>query len=212
MSQGTLDLRWIVRRIWPAVGAVAVWGLLAGMAVAALHPPMLTSTALVVLPAAVQSAGSATGPGAGAATTSGPYPYMATQIVIAGSDPVLSGALSQVSPAVSLQALRAKINVTSPATGILSISAKGRTAAQAEATANAVAGSYTAYVDSRASLAGFVSAHVLESAGSATGTQPLKKSLLVTGLIGVPAGALIGIIVSLAIGRRDLWFRQLLQS
>ena len=64
----------------------------------------------------------------------------------------------QVSPAVSLQALRAKIQVTSPATGILSISAKGRTAAQAEATANAVAGSYTAYVGSRASLAGLVSA------------------------------------------------------
>ena len=209
MSQGTLDLRWIVRRIWLAVGAVAVWGLLAGIAVAVLHPPMLTSTAMVVLPAAVQSAGSATGPGP--ATTGGPDPYMATQIVIAGSDPVLSGALSQVSPAVSLQALRAKINVTSPATGILSISAKGRTAAQAEATANAVAGSYTAYVDSRASLAGFVSAHVLDRAGSATGTRPLK-SLLVTGLIGVPAGALIGIIVSLAIGRRDLWFRQLLQS
>ena len=211
MSQGTLDLRWIARRIWLAVGAVAVWGLLGGIAVATLHPPVLTSTALVVLPAAVQSAGSATGPGAGAATTGGPDPYMAAQIVIAGSDPVLSGALSQVSPAVSLQALRAKINVTSPATGILSISAKGRTAAQAEATANAVAGSYTAYLDSGASLAGFVSAHVLERAGSATGTRPLK-SLLVTGLIGVPAGALIGIIVSLAIGRRDLWFRQLLQS
>ena len=45
MSQGTLDLRWIARRIWLAVGAVAVWGLLGGIAVATLHPPVLTSTA-----------------------------------------------------------------------------------------------------------------------------------------------------------------------
>ena len=47
---------------------------------------------------------------------------------------------------MSLQALRSKVKVTSPAVGILSFSAKGRTAAQAEATANAVAKSYTAFV------------------------------------------------------------------
>ena len=134
---------------------------------------------------------------------------IAGKVAIAGT--AVGGAIA-IHFAVRHAARAGALAVTSPATGILSISAKGRTAAQAEATANAVAGSYTAYVDSRASLAGFVSAHVLESAGSATGTQPLKKSLLVTGLIGVPAGALIGIIVSLAIGRRDLWFRQLLQS
>jgi hypothetical protein len=48
MSQGTLDLRWIVRQIWPAVGAVAVWGLLAGIAVAALHPVPLHNSPQVL--------------------------------------------------------------------------------------------------------------------------------------------------------------------
>ena len=183
MSEQALNLRRSVhnlRRHRILIGSATALGLLLGSAYSVQHPPMLTSTALVVLPAAVQSAGAATGPGAGAATTGGPDPYMATQIVIAGSDPVLSGALPQVSPAVSLQALRAKIQVTSPATGILSISAKGRTAAQAEATANAVAGSYTAYVGSRASLAGLMSAppHVLDSAGSASGTAAVKQRSL----------------------------------
>ena len=83
MSQGTLDLRWIVRQIWPAVGAVAVWGLLAGIAVAALHPPMLTSTALVVLPQAVSSTPIIWIFWAGHSYR----PYTATQLVIADSNP-----------------------------------------------------------------------------------------------------------------------------
>ena len=210
MSEQALNLRRSfhnVRRHRILIGSATALGLLLGSAYSVQHPPMLTSTALVVLPAAVQSAGAATGPGAGAATTGGPDPYMATQIWIAGSDPVLSGALPRVSPAVSLQALRTKIQVTSPATGILSISAKGRTAAQAEATANAVAGSYTAYVGSRTSLAGLVSAHVLDSAGSASGTAAVKQ-LVIDALLGALLGALIGIIVAFVISHRDRRLRE----
>jgi capsular polysaccharide biosynthesis protein len=210
MSEQALNLRrsaHVVRRHKILVGSATALGLLLGSAYSVQHPPLLTSTAVVVLPAAVQSAGSATGPGAGAPATGGPDPYMATQIVIAGSDPVLSGALHQLSPTMSLQALRTKIGVTSPATGILSISAKGRTATQAEATANAVAGSYTAYVGSRTSLAGLVSAHVLDSAGSASGTAAVKQ-LVFDALIGAILGALIGIILALVIGRRDRRLRE----
>jgi len=210
MSEQALNLRrsiHMVRRHKILIGSATALGLLLGSAYSVQHPPMLTSTALVVLPAAVQSAGAATGPGADAATTGGPDPYMATQIFIAASDPVLSGALPQVSPAVSLQALRAKIKVTSPATGILSISAKGRTAAQAEATANAVAGSYTSYVGSRTSLAGLVSAHVLDSAGIASGTAAVKQ-LVVDALLGAILGALIGIILAFVISRRDRRLRE----
>lgn len=212
MSEQALNLRRSVhnlRRHRILIGSATALGLLLGSAYSVQHPPMLTSTALVVLPAAVQSAGAATGPGAGAATTGGPDPYMATQIVIAASDPVLSGALPHVSPAVSLQALRTKIQVTSPATGILSISAKGRTAAQAEAIANAIAGSYTAYVSSRTSVAGVMSAppHVLDSAGSASGTAVVKQTV-VDALIGAILGALIGIIVAFVIGRRDRRLRE----
>ncbi len=210
MSEQALNLRrsaHIVRRHRILVGSATVLGLLLGSAYSVQHPPMLTSTALVVLPAAVQSAGSATGPGAGAPATGGPDPYMATQIFVAGSDPVLSAALSRVSPKMSLQVLRTKIDVTSPATGILSISAKGRSAAQAEATANAVAGSYTAYVGSRTSLAGLVSAHVLDSAGSASGTAAVKQ-LVVDALLAAILGALIGIILAFVISRRDRRLRE----
>jgi capsular polysaccharide biosynthesis protein len=210
MSEQALNLRrsvHVVRRHRILVGSATALGLLLGGAYAVQHPPMVTSTALVVLPAAVQSAGSATGPGADAPATGGPDPYMATQIVIASSDPVLSGALPGVSPAVSLQTLRTKIQIASPATGILSISAKGRTAAQAEATANAVAASYTAYVGSRTSLAGLVSADVLDSARSATGTAAVKQ-LVVYALLGALLGALIGIIVALVISRRDRRLRE----
>ncbi len=211
MSEQALNLRRsviVVRRHKVLVGSVTALGLLLGSAYSVQHPPMLTSTALVVLPAAVQSAGAATGPGAGVpATDGGPDPYMATQIVIASSDPVLSAALPQVSPAVSLHALRTKIHIASPATGILSISAEGRTAAQAEATANAVAASYTAYVGSRTSLAGLVSAHLLNSAESASGTAA-EKQLIVYALLGALLGALIGIILALIISRRDRRLRE----
>jgi hypothetical protein len=57
------------RRRWAAIGVVAVLGLLAGAGYAALSPPVLTSSALVALPPSTQDT--------------------ATQVVIAGSDPVL---------------------------------------------------------------------------------------------------------------------------
>jgi hypothetical protein len=211
MSEQALNLRRSVhkvRRHRILIGSAIALGLVLGSAYSVQHPPMVTSTALVVLPAAVQSAGAATGPGAGAPATGGPDPYMATQIFVAGSDPVLSSALSQVSPKVSLQALRAKINITSPATGIISISAKGRTAAQAEATANAVAGSYTAYVGSKTSQAGApVSAHTLDKAGTASGTAAVRQ-LIVYAVLGAILGALIGIIVAFVISRRDRRLRE----
>ena len=128
-----------MRRRKVLVGIVAALGLLAGAAYAWLHPPLVKSTALVVLPQAVQSAGTANSTGAGGGATTGTDSYMATQIFIVASNPVLSGALPYVSSAKSLQLLRSGIQVTSPTDGILSISAMGRTAAQAETAANAVA-------------------------------------------------------------------------
>jgi capsular polysaccharide biosynthesis protein len=197
MSQETLDLRWIMRRIWTAIGMVAVCGLLAGIAVAVLNPPMLKSTALVVLAppsSSIQLIG-------GAANTTDPY--TATQEVIAASNQVLAAALPKVRPAMSLAELRSEVRVGSVTSSVISISAKGKTANDAEATANAVAESYIAYVNFASSPTGHVSAVMLQPATSATGTRPLKLPLVI-GLIGVPAGALIGIIVSLAFGRRDL--------
>ena len=199
MSQQALDLRrsiQIVRRRKKLFGAVVTLGLLAGAAYAVLKPPMLTSTALVVLPqAASQSAQ------AGASGT-GNGPDIATQEVVASSIPVLSSALPHVSPPMSLQTLQARVQVTSVADSILSISASGATAEQAEATANAVANSYIAYVGAATSPVGHVSASILESATTATGSK-LPTRVVMFGLLGALAGALVAFVISLAIGRNE---------
>ena len=87
MNQQALDLRRSIQIVWRhkiLVGTVVVLGILAGGAYGYLHPPTLTSTALVVLPPPPQNGQAPSGSGA-------PDPYTATQEVIAGSNQVLSG-------------------------------------------------------------------------------------------------------------------------
>jgi capsular polysaccharide biosynthesis protein len=201
MSQQGLDLRrsvQIVRRHKVLVGIVVALGLLIGGAYAKFNPPMLTSTTLIVLP---QSATSTQQPttSSGQSTVS---PYTATQLVIADSNQVLAAALPNVKPTMSLEKLHSRVQVASVTSYIISVSAQGKSAADAEATANAVAASYIAYVNSPSSPIKHVSARILEPATSAIGTGPIK-ALVITGLIGALAGALIGIIMSLAVGRKD---------
>lgn len=204
MSERALDLRrsvQIVRRHKVLVCVVMVLGFLAGGAYAVLNPPVLTSAALIVLP---QSAFSSQAAQSGSGTIS---PFTATQAVIADSYPVLSGALPNVRPAMSLNKLRSEVQVNSLTSYIISVSATSKAAADAEATANAVANSYIAYVNSPSSPTGRVAARVLQPATSATGTKPLE-AIFVTGLIGALAGALIGIIMALTISRNDRRLRQ----
>ena len=185
MSQQVLDLRrsvQVVRRHRILVGIVIAVGLLIGGAYATLNPPMLTSTALVVLPRSV--------------------PSMATQVVVAQSDPVLSAARGRISPAVSIETLRDEVQVRSLTSYVIAVTARSRSGAQAQAIANAVAQSYIADVSSARSPVGHVSAQILEPATPATGSTPVK-ALIVTGLIGALAGALIGVILSLALSRKD---------
>ena len=211
MSQQPMDLRrsiQIARRHRVLVGIVIAIGLFAGGAYSVMKPPMLTSTALVVLPASVQNAQDAqnaqAGQNASQNTSTG---YMATQVVIAGSNPVLAAALPKVSPPVSLTKLHDEVQITSPTSYIISISAKGKTARSAETTANAVADSYIAYVGSADSPVGRVQARILESAENATGSTP-REALIIDGLIGALAGAMIGIIIALAISRNDRRLRE----
>ena len=114
-----------------------------------LHPPQLSSTALVILPNSA--------------------PSTSTQVVIGESEPVLSAALPMIHPPVSLAEFSHEIHVKSVTSYILSFSAQGKTAAAAEAAANAVANSYAAYVGLKYSLVGHVVAHVLEPATTAAG-------------------------------------------
>ena len=86
-SQQGLDLRRSIHIVWRhkiLVGAVVVLGILAGVAYGYLHPPTLTSTALVVLPQPPLNAQVSGGNG-------GTDPFTATQEIIAGSNQVLRG-------------------------------------------------------------------------------------------------------------------------
>ncbi|MBV9384062.1 MAG: hypothetical protein JOY82_02715 [Streptosporangiaceae bacterium] len=203
MSQQTLDLRrsaQIVRRHKFLAGIVTALGLAAGAAYAVLSPPLLTSTALVVLPPPPQGAPIATGSGT-------PDPYTATQEVIAGSNQVLSDALPHVRPAMPLARLRGEIRIGSVTPYVISVSAQGKTAADAEATANAVANSYVQYVNSANNAAEHTPAVSLERAAGGTGTA-LPEQLIVDALLGAVAGALGGAVIALAVERRDRRLRE----
>ena len=142
MSQQNPDLRrsiQIAGRRKRLIGGAAALGLLLGAGYAYLNPPSLSSTALVVFTDESSQTSQA--------VAAGVDPGLATQEVVATSDPVLIGALPHISPSPSLQALESRISVTSVnSSSVLSFTATGTTAGQAEATASAVANSYIAYV------------------------------------------------------------------
>ena len=204
MSQQNLDMRksiQIVRRRKWLFGSVAALGFLAGAAYAVLTPPMISSTALVVIsnvpvPLTNQANSSSNNP---SGETS-----LATEIVIASSDPVLAGALPTVSPPTnSLQALGKRISVAAvEGSDVLSITAIGKTADQAEITANAVTNSYITYVSTSTNPAVHVVAKMVEPATTATKSK-LPEHIGMYAILGAAAGALIGFVICIARGRRD---------
>ena len=200
MSQQALDLRrsmQLVRRHRPLVGVMVVLGIVVGCAYSVLKPPMLTATALVVFPQSTQSASAAAAAANGASNT-----FTSTLEVIASSNPVLTAALPDVRPTMSLQQLRQVVDIGSSTNNIISVSAKAKVGADAEATANAVADSFVTFVNARTSPIGNQSASLLQAATSATGTR-LIEALVVTGFLGGVGGLLIGFIMALATSRRD---------
>jgi capsular polysaccharide biosynthesis protein len=185
MSDQPLDLRRSLRLLWRHKFVVAIFvalGLAAGIGLTMLRPVMQTSSALAVLPQSVHN--------------------IATQVVIASSDPVLIGAQRTLGSGGPPQTLRDTIKVKNVTSDIISISAQGKTAAQAERTANAVADSYVAYVNSPSRPGPPVQARILQPALNATVT-PLSIRLIVGGGLGALLGLIIGAIVVLATGRRD---------
>jgi capsular polysaccharide biosynthesis protein len=209
MNQEALDLRrsvQIVRRHRLLVGFTLAFGLLAGGAYAVLHPPLVTSTALVLLP----QSGPAALNGAAQTANGGPDPYTITEEVIAKSNPVLLGALPNVHPATSINGLRGTIQVGSATPYIISVSATEKSGADAAATANAVAESYIRFVRSPGGPGGQVLVQLLESATGPAGPDRLKHfvSDAIFALVGAIFGALIGVIVALSISRSDRRLRQ----
>ncbi len=185
MSQRPLDLRKsisIISRLKAVVGIAAIVGLLAGVAYAAFNPPEPSATAVVSFPASVQST--------------------ATEVLIADSYPVLSAAAAKVSPPVSVDQLRSEVQVKSLTTYLISITATGSSTEAAQATANAVAESYIAYVGDKTTPVQHLVAELFQPAITAA-AQSRLESMLIAGLVGALAGALVGSVGSLAIGRND---------
>lgn len=190
MSQQPLNLHksiLIIRRFKVLVGIMSALGLLAGVGYAAFNPPSPSSTAVVSFPSSVLST--------------------ATQVVIADSYPVLSVAASKVSPPVSPSTLQNDVQVKSLTTYLISITATASTDAQAEAIANAVADSYIAYVGDKRNPVSHVNAQLFQPALSVA-KPSLFESMLIAGVIGALAGALVGSVASLAIGRKDRRLRE----
>ena len=191
MTQQAMDLKWsmrIIRRHWIAVSAAVAIGLIAGGAYATVRPSLYKAQALVVLPTSTKD--------------------IPTQVVVADSQDVLTGALKRSSLGMTLPALRKQVEVKELTTNILSINTTAKTAAVAERMANAVATSYVSYVTGRDSPGGKVQASQLPPVNTATRTSvPLRTGLLA--LIGALLGALIGAIAVLAANRSDrkLWKR-----
>jgi capsular polysaccharide biosynthesis protein len=190
MSEQALDLKrslQIVRQYVVAVAILAAVGVLAGAGYAKLKPPMVSSEAVVLLPTNTRD--------------------MPTQVLIAGSDHVLAGALRGIHPTVSLQTLRDRVDVRQLTSNALSVTAQAGYADQAEDIANAVADSYIAYVSGLSKANGKVPAQLLEPAVNATGTAFYVKVLTLAAVGGL-AGMLVGVIGAIAIGRGDRRLRQ----
>jgi capsular polysaccharide biosynthesis protein len=190
MSDQPLDLRrslQLVRRHKFVVATAALLGMLAGAGYAIHYPSMVSSTAVVVLPPSVRDP--------------------ATQVVIAGSDPVLSAALPKITPATSLQALDSHVQVRRPTSMIIKITTQGKTAVQAESAANAVASSYIAFASSGKSPAGRAQPGLLQRAGSASGT-PLPVHVAIIAAFGLLLGLLLAAIGVLGLSRRDRRLRR----
>ena len=178
-------------------------GLLVGGAYAVLAPPMVTSTALILLPQSGQAALN----GAAVAANGAIDPYTATQEVIAKSNPVLLGALPDIRPAMSINELRGEIGIGSLTPYIVSVSVKGKAGAEAAANANAVAKSYIRYIGSASNPGGKFPAQLLQSATSPTRSSLLQQ-IVIYALVGAIFGALVGAVVALALSRSDRRLRE----
>jgi len=172
----------ILRRHVLVVTGVGLLGLAAGVGFTVLKPPLVTGNALVQLSTSSSS-------------------LMATQELIADSYVVLTGALPNVDPPTQLVDLRNRVRVKGLTASLMSISADGKTAVEADRTANAVAESYVSYVEDNYKSSK-LQAKVFQRAINATGTT-FRKRVIITGVLGTVVGLLLGAIVALAIGRGD---------
>jgi hypothetical protein len=118
------------RGVLAAIGAGAVLGLLAGIPVASVSPPLQTTVVNLRL-AAPDSPATARG-----------------QMAIATSYPVLARAARNIQPVISEQALQSHVHVSLLHGRVMAISAQASTGLESQRAADAVVTSYLEYVSS----------------------------------------------------------------
>jgi len=143
MAEQSVDLRStlsILRRHRLVLTFAALAGVLAGVGLVWLRPPMYASTSQVLLPPVQQSADGVT-----------PTRDVNTEIRVAMSDGVLGPAGQAVTPPMSVQALSKRVEVSAPTTDVLVITSRAETPERAEALSRAMADAELAYVTRAAS-------------------------------------------------------------
>jgi len=191
MNRQGMSLRtciWVVRRYKILVSVFVALGILGGGAYVMLNPPEVTSEAVVVIP------------GASA-------PAMSTDVVVATSDPVLTAALPQISPSLSLQQLRTSVQVASLTSSLIQVTGISDSKSGAQSIANAVANSFIVYISSPSSPLSHQTGQIFESASPAKGAG-LPGRLITFGLIGAIGGFILGLVIGLARNSGDRTLRQ----
>jgi capsular polysaccharide biosynthesis protein len=168
------------------VSAVTLLGLIGNVAYTMTRPPVYTSSALVVLAPAVN---------------------VSTQTVVVDSTPVLTDALRGTDLGFSFGELQDRVRTTRAGGQMISISARARTAGQAERVASAVARSYIAYITSTRNPLGEQPAQLLRPATTAT-WKPLTTRVAQAAGLGLLASALLAVVIALAIWRHDRRLRE----
>ncbi|MDR2986823.1 MAG: hypothetical protein LBV34_18490, partial [Nocardiopsaceae bacterium] len=166
--------------------AVAV-GIAGGVAYAFLRPPMLVSTESVVV--ANTKAVSING-----------------QAFIAGSQEVLRATRNLLDHPPSLGELQSRVRVASATDNVIVISAEAKTAEEAQELAKAVAQAYKHLLLTKNNPGGKARAHPLGPAPPTGAT--LRVAAIERGFFGALVGALIGVIIVVAISRSDRRLRE----
>lgn len=199
MSTQELDVKksWrAVRRHKRAVAAIAAIGLLAGVGVGLLRPPMYSATSLVVLPPPATN---------NAQNTAGTQ-SIDTQVFIANSEPVLKSAGQNLTPPLNTERVRERVKVVAVTPDVIEIKARGTSAQQSMQLANAVAEVYLVFISTEQKLPGDLGkktgARVLEEATTARGGSWVTH-LALYGLLGALAGLIVGCVAILAVARGD---------
>jgi Domain of unknown function (DUF1707) len=172
--------------------AGATAGIVGGITVAAVTPPVSASNTIIVFP------------GLHPYTRAAAHARSIRQAAIVHSQPVLAQASDAINPSASWQDLRSHVHTTWLTPALLQISVSAETGIQAERAANAVARSFLAYTSSNGSDP--ADPELLEPATNANRPSVLAHIISSTGA-GALSGAVLGVIIAIGLSRPRQRFR-----